>query len=121
MLNEVAAQRPADAGPADPLTPVGVEVPDDEPADVVADEVVTDELVPDTLPDPEVVALPDGVVEAVLVTDAGAAVDDEPAEFELPQAASRANGLMRAAAESARRVVFIQVKTTKGSRRLAPV
>ncbi|NYJ75381.1 hypothetical protein [Allobranchiibius huperziae] len=118
MLSEVARHRLPAALPLDPLALVSpaVDEPDEEPAD----DVLEDEEPADELPDPGVDALVDGADEVVLLTDAGAAVDGEPEEFELPQAASSANGLMRAAAESARRVVFIQEKTTMGLMRLAP-
>ncbi|MBO1767617.1 hypothetical protein [Allobranchiibius sp. GilTou38] len=106
MPSEVARHRLPAALPPDPLALVSAAV--DEPDEEPADDVLEDEEPADELPDPGVDALVDGADEVVLLTDAGAVVDDEPAEFELPQAASSANGLMRAAAESARRVVFIR-------------
>ncbi|UIJ36426.1 hypothetical protein [Allobranchiibius sp. GilTou73] len=118
MPSEVARHRLPAALPLDPLALVSPAV--DEPDEELADDVLEDEEPADELPDPGVDALVDGADEVVLLTDAGAVVDGEPAEFELPQAASSANGLMRAAAESARRVVFIQEKTTMGLMRLAP-
>ena len=102
-----------------PLLPPEVEEVDDEAVGVVADVVLEDALV--ELSDPGVVVLAAGVVEVLEVTDAEAAVADVLAEPELPQAARSANGLMRAAAEIARRVVVIPVRTTQGPRRLASV